>query len=315
VNRSSHAGGRRRLAVAVAVLAFWAGSGCDGVRFGGLGAPAPGDAEKEALDTLAARALPVPACGGAADLADVGSVFVVSIETAGEVTGNVARPQTERVIRLGVAAMCLDGPDALAQVLTCTLLRTPIEDPGGECAALVPGAGLLAALPVMPLRGGTDVTDPEQVLRLAGFDERWGLAFDAANLPEIAPVDPTTLPGVIDMDTDEEPGVTLHGDGEVPLEVFAVRQTAGVLALVPDGEGRLVGRTRTQTREYMIGGPAARATGERIHAVGEGTAVFVRADGLAGAPRVDADRDGRITCAEASRLYARLPALPTERCP
>lgn len=304
--------GRRPPAVALSI--FLAGPACDGVRFGGLGAPPPGDAEQEALDTLAARALPAPACGGAADLGDVGSVFVVSIETGGEVTGNVARPQSERVIRLGVAAMCLDGPDAAAQVLTCTLLRTPIEDPGGECAALVPGAGLLAALPVMTLRGGTDVADPEQALRLAGFDERWGLADDAANLPEVPPVDPASLPGVIDMDADEEPGVTLHGDGEVPLEVFAVRQTAGVLALVPDGDGRLVGRTRTQTREYMIGGPAARATGERSHAVGEGLAVFVRADGLAGAPRVDADRDGQITCAEAAALYARLPALPTERC-
>lgn len=306
--------GACRPAIAVAALVLFAGPGCDGLRLGGLGAPAAGDAEQEALDILAARALPAPACGGAADLEDVGSVFVVSVETAGEVTGNVARPQTERVIRLGVAAICVDGPDAVAQVLTCTLLRTPIEDPSGDCAALVPGVGLLAALPVVTLRGSKDVADPMHTLRLTGFDERWGLAADAGNLPELPPVDPTTLPGVIDMDADEDPGVTLHGDGEVPIEVFAVRQTAGVLALLPDGDGQLVGRTRTQTREYMVGGPAARATGDRKHAVGEGTAVFVRADGLAGAPRVDADRDGQVTCAEAARLYARLPPLPTARC-
>ncbi len=308
-------GARTRLGFAAALAGLLAGTACDGVRFGGLGAPPPGGAEADALDTLAARAMPTPDCGGAADLADVGTVFVVSVETAGEVTGNVARPQVERVIRLGVAGMCLDGPDAVAQVLTCTMLRTPVEDPGGECAALVPTAGLLAALPVLGLFGGTDVSDPDQTLRLQGFDERWGLAPDAPNLPEVPPEDPAALPGLVDLDADDEPGVTLHGDGVVPLTVHAVRQTAGVLALRPTGEGRLVGRTRTQTREYMLGGPAARALGDRTHAVGEGDVVFVRADGLAGAPRVDADRDGRITCAEAAALYARLPALPTARCP
>lgn len=298
---------------AVAALAALAVAGCDGVRIG-AGGPMAGTDEQRALDTLASRSLALPDCRGAADLSDVGSVFVFSLDTPAEVSGGVPGTQTERVVRQGVAAVCMDGQGAVAQMLTCALVRTPVEDESGDCAALLPSVKLLAGLPPALLTGGLDPAEPESTLVLQGFDERWGLAADATTLPEELPEDPGMAPGVVDADEDGDPGVTLKGDGEVPTTAWAVRRTQANLVLRDAGRGRLAGTARAETDERVLGGPAGRALSGRVYAGARGDVTFVRVDGLAGTPRADADRNGVVTCAEGAQYFGRLPSLPTTRC-
>ena len=300
----------RRAAAALLALGV---AGCDGVRIG-AGGPVAGSDEQKALDTLASRSLPLPDCRGAADLADLGSVFVFSLDTPAEVSGSVPGTQTERVVRQGVAALCMDGQGAVAQLLTCALVRTPLEDESGDCAALLPSVKLLAKLPAAVMLGGLDPAEPESTLVLQGFYERWGLTADATTLPEELPEDPTMAAGVEDADEDGDPGVTLKGDGEVPTTVWAVRRTQADLVLRDAGRGRLTGKTRAQTDERVLGGPASRAVAGRVYADARGDVTFVRVDGLAGTPRADADRNGVVTCAEGAQYFGRLPTLPTTRC-
>jgi hypothetical protein len=288
-------------------------AGCDGVRIG-AGGPAAGTDEQKALDTLASRSLALPDCRGAADLADLGSVFVFSLDTPAEVSGSVPGTQTERVVRQGVAALCLDGQGAVAQLLTCALVRTPVEDASGDCAALLPSVKLLAGLPAAMMTGGLDPAEPESTLVLSGFDERWGLAGDATTLPDELPEDPTMAAGVVDADEDGDPGVTLKGDGEVPTSAWAVRRTQANVVLRDAGRGRIEGVSIAETAERVLGGPAGRAVSGRTYTSARGEVTFVRVDGLAGTPRADADRNGVVTCAEGARYFGRLPGLPTTRC-
>ncbi len=287
--------------------------GCDGVRIG-AGGPMAGSDEQKALDTLGGRSLALPDCRGAADLADLGSVFVFSLDTPTEVSGSVPGKQTERLVRQGVAAVCMDGQGAVAQLLTCALVRTPVEDESGDCAALLPSVKLLAGQPFATMSGGLDPVEPESTLVLNGFDERWGLAGDATTLPEELPEDPEMAAGVVDADDDGDPGVTLKGDGEVPTTIWAVRRTQANLVLQDAGRGRLEGVALAETEERVLGGPAGRAIAGRVYAGGRGEVTFVRVDGLAGTPRADADRNGVVTCAEGAQYFGSLPSLPTTRC-
>ena len=291
-------------------------AGCDGVKFGvGNASAPPGSDERAALDTLAQRSLPLPDCRGADDLAELGQVFVFSLDTASLVDGNLSGPQPEHVVRQGVAALCMDGQGAVAQFLTCALVRTPVEDPSGDCAALLPSVAVLAGLPPAFLTGGLDPAEPESTLVLQGFDERWGLSSEQVELPAVAPEDPTTLAGLVDADDDGDPGVTLSGDGEVPTQIWAVRRTQANLVLRDAGGGVLRGISIAATQELVLGGPAARAVGSRTYTDARADVTLVRTDGLGGSPRADANRDGVITCAEGSKYFGRLPALPTSRCP
>ena len=317
---SRPAGGLRWVLAPALVLATLDG-GCKGLRFG-AGAP-PGSEAAAARDTLAQRALDIPTCNGT-DLSDRATLYVFELATGATVRGEgLSKPQTERVVRQGVAALCADGAQTAAVLLTCNLVRTPVEDTSGDCAALQPSVALLANLPTATLVGGTDVNDPNGVgspdapLTLLGFDERWGLAADADDLPTRAPDSPEAaadLPGLEDLDADKHPGVTLTGDGDVPTVVWAARQTRASLRLGADGRGNLGGRVRAVTSEVVLGGPASRAVGERTFEGADDVAVFVRADGLSGSPRADANRDGQVTCIEAAALFNRLPAPPGASC-
>lgn len=290
---------------------------CDGLRFGA--AAGPDAAAAAARQKLAARALSVSGCRGD-DLSEIGAVHVFELATAATVSGKTLdHAQTEHVVRLGVATLCGDASEYAVTLLVCTFLRTPVVDASGDCGALLPGVALLANAPLLTGLGTiapADVGDPSAPLIVRGLDERWGLAASAPDLPDTPPSPEAAadLPGLDDLDADGDPGVTLHGDGEVPTVVFAARQTRIALRLEPGGRGLRHGPTEAATVEAILGGPASRAVGVRRAEPGVDGATFLRADGRAGSPRADANGDGQVSCEEAAALFNRLPELPTARC-
>lgn len=297
----------RKLALAIGCAPV-ALLGCEALQLGAsldAGAPGGGGGGGSADERVAARSLEPGRCPGSGLVPDVSGVFVFAFETVSMVAGGtVAGAQPEAVTRYGVAQLCQIDDQVEAALLVCTFDQGAIVDTDGNCAAQLPGAALLAALPGVRLQGRVDLAN--QTVSLPGFSETWGLA-DGASVP--AEGDTT---GVADQDDDGDPGVTLYGTSAVPTQSWAARATTARIDLQVADVLTLSGQTSSQTVQSIIGGPASRLLEGRERASQPGSAIFVRADGIDGAGVVDQNQDGRVTCAELGPWIGNVLPAPRE---
>jgi len=247
-------------------------------------------------------------------------LYAVRFESTSAVSGGGVAAQQEHVTRYGVAQLCVEQREVAVDLLVCRMAITPVlHGESRTCAAESPGAALLAALPVAHFTGEIDMSGAS--VTLTGWSERWGL-HDGAELPtepsgiEQMSGDEAARAGVLDQDGDGEVGVTLRGDGEVPTRTFVARVTNADFALANDGIN-LAGQVGSVTAESVLGGPATRLIRPRERGPGgRGSATFVRADGLAGAPDIGVG-DGVVQCAEVAAWIgtelAEPPSGPCER--
>ena len=143
-------------------------------------------------------------------------------------------------------------------------------------------------------------------MRLPGFEETWGVP--AGSNP---PGDGSAA-GLVDQDSDDNPGVTLYGSGPVPTISWAARRTVADIELQVASPTALGGRTTSSTAQSIAGGPAQRVIAGRQRAGADGSAIFIRADGLDGSGVVDQNQDGRVTCAEMAPWIGQVLPLPRE---
>lgn len=282
---------------------------------GVVGQP-PSGAEQVADPTeqVLARSLEVGGCRGFDGAPSITGAWVFAFTTVATLSGgNLDGAQPETVTRYGVATVCQDDREVAMALLVCNLAQTPVFDTSRTCAAQLPSTAVLASLPPVTVTGTLGQPGPETSLSLSGWSERWGLAEDAEPPPEPPGVEPVDDEAVIDQDQDERPGVTLTGDSSVPTLSWAARLTRADFELTAD-EQRLVGTTRSETVQAIVGGPASRLLRGRTRDPRPGEAFFLRADGRYGSTRADADGDGRIRCAELGPLLDQLPEPPAAPC-
>lgn len=259
------------------------------------------------------RALALETCRGFDGTPELSGAWIFAFETAATVGGTLPEAQPEVVTRYGVATVCQDGTQVAMTLLVCNLAQTPVFDESRTCAAQLPSTELLARLPAVRVYGTLGDAGPEATLVVEGWSERWGLADGAAPPPEPAGVEPVVGDALVDQDEDGEPGVTLRGDSSVPTIAWAARLTEAGFALTTDGRA-MVGTTRSSTAETIVGGPASRLLRGRTRRPREGGAVFLRADGRFGTPRLDANQDGAVSCREMLALAEALPAPAAAPC-
>ncbi len=264
------------------------------------------------------KGLRVDACRGGDGVLALSGAWAFRFETASSVSGEgLSAAQPEVATRYGVALMCQEGAEIGAYLVTCSYAQTRLADATGECAAQMPSAEVVASLPIAGMVGALDQDAPGARLRFEGFTEAWGLEAGASMPAEgaLEAADAEVPDGVVDADDDGDPGVTLRGDGEVPTIAWAVRRTRSVFDLVVQNDAVLSGTTTSETDERILGGPAVRVLKGRTRAPAEGRALFVRADGLFGSARLDADGDRLLTCAElAPYLFSVLPPPAQAGC-
>lgn len=254
---------------------------------------------------VAARTLEVGRCAGSGLLPDVTGVYVFAFETVSTIAGgNLTGAQTEAVTRYGVAQLCQTDDRVDAALLVCTFDQGSVLDDTGTCAAQLPSVELLATLPGVRLAGVVDLAS--QSVSLPGFEEVWGVP------PGTNPPGEGVTAGLVDQDSDDDPGVSLFGSGAVPTITWASRRTIADLSLQVASPTALGGRTTSSTGQSIAGGPAQRVIGGRQRAGADGTAIFIRADGLDGSGVVDQNQDGRVTCAEMSPWIGQVLPLPRE---
>lgn len=280
-------------------------TGCELAEVGVGDEPAGPGTDVPPEQRVAARTLEVGRCAGSGLLPDVTGIYVFAFETVSTIAGgNLAGAQTEVVTRYGVAQLCQTDDRVDAAMLVCTFDQGSVLDDTGTCAAQMPSIELLATLPGIRLVGAVDLAN--QTVRIAGFEETWGLPVGTN-----PPADGSTA-GLVDQDSDDDPGVSLFGTGAVPTISWASRRTVADLELQVASPTALGGRTVSATRQSIAGGPAQRVVTGRQRAGADGSAIFVRADGLDGSGLVDQNQDGRVTCAEMSPWIGQVLPLPRE---
>ena len=254
---------------------------------------------------VAARTLELGRCAGSGLLPDVSGVYVFAFETVSTIAGgNLAGAQPEAVTRYGMAQLCQTDDRVDAALLVCTFDQGSILDDTGTCAAQLPTIELLATLAGVRLAGTVNLAT--QIVQLPGFEESWGLPAGTN------PPGDGSVAGLIDQDSDDDPGVSLFGSGPVPTITWAARRTTANLELQVASPTALGGRTTSTTTQSIAGGPAQRVIAGRQRAGTDGSAIFIRADGIDGSGRVDANQDGRVTCAEMAPWIGQVLPLPRE---
>lgn len=267
-----------------------------------------GPSQGEIQVRLAARALELARCPGSGFVPDVSGVYAGLIETASEVSGNVSGRQYEILTRYAIVQLCQDEDRVVGEILLCAFDQSPLVDPAGTCAAELPSDALVANLPPAVVQGSVDIGT--ETVFLSGFDEVWGLQ-PGADLPAepggAAVVDSEAL---LDQDEDGAPGVTVRGNGATPTQAWIARRTTATFNL-GIGRGGLAGTTQTEVGQTVLGGPAARALRGRRYAALGAEVLLLRADGLEGSPRLDANGDGLLRCGELGAWVG--TALPAPR--
>lgn len=257
-----------------------------------------GGSRPDPEEVLAAKGLVLRDCRPGA--ADIGGVFAVRFETVDTLShGDDVAPQEQRVTRYGVAELCVEQRDIVVDMLVCNMAVGPVlHAPSHSCGAEVPTAAILAPLPVVRFKGEIDLG--ADVVRLTGWNERWGLRDGAALPPEptgVDQLDPAAAEaaGVLDQDGDGHVGVTLVGSA-VPTRTFVARVTTAGFELRA-GRNELSGTTTSTTQQVVLGGPATRIVRGRVRVPAGGNAGFLRADGIAGADDIGVG-DGVVQCSE-----------------
>lgn len=263
----------------------------------------------------ATLALELQPCRSEPGLYDVSGAYIFAFETISQVSGGpLSGSQKEVITRYGALQLCQRGPQVEAQLRTCALHHGRLEDRSGSCAAQVPDVALLNALPVAHSVGEISLDGAFATIRLP-WAESWGLE-PGARLPEephgAAPLSADT-PGLLDMDGDGLPGVTVRGDGPVPTTSWVARTTqASIFAQSEDGEV-FIGITESQTDEAVLGGPASRWLRGIQRKSLPGSFMMVRADGALGGLQLV--RAGQISCAAViAQAGESLPDPQEESC-
>ncbi len=270
----------------------------------------PADAGADGPSGPLDKGLALERCVGTGGLPDLSGAWIFELETVASVRIGGRQAQAEVVTRIGVAQVCQRTRDVEASLMICDLAQSRLRDPTGNCAAELPGRALLEALPPLRARGRVDRLGPGATLTLGGWRESWGLT-DGALIEDGATQVPERL--VADQDADGDPGVTLRGDGEVPTETWAVRQTWADFALEVQ-DNVLAGPGGGSTTEIPVGGPASRLLADRRRQGASGRLVMVRADGTNRTETLDLNGDGVLACAELGRLLPLLPAPTPAGC-
>lgn len=269
----------------------------------GMG-PSPAEVEVR----LAARALELARCPGSGFVPDVSGVYAALIETASEVSGHLSGAQTEILTRYAIIQLCQDEDRVVGEILLCAFDQSPLVDPAGTCAADLPGDALVANLPPAVVTGSVDIGN--ETVFLSGFDEVWGLQ-PGADLPaEPSGAGVVESDALLDQDEDGAPGVTVRGNGLTPTQAWIARRTTATFSL-GIGRGGLAGTTQSEVGQTVLGGPAARALRGRRYTASGAETLWLRADGLEGSPRLDANGDGLLRCAELGAWVG--TALPAPR--
>lgn len=262
----------------------------------GCGPFEPEETEGGADEDALPAGLTVATCRPGPALIDVSGVYAARFETVAPISGGSLKgAQTEIVTRYAAIQLCQDGTTIDAVTVVCGMHHSPLYDQSDTCAAQVPSAALLRALPALHSRGLMDPSLPE-----AGFSlpwaERWGLDETSALPTEPAGAAPLESEAVVDADGDEYPGVTVKGSGPVPTVAWVARLTEASLNITGGDGVVLQGNTRAATAEVVVGGPASRWLRGRSRGQGDGQLDLVRVDGRDGAPALV--QSGRLTCAE-----------------
>ncbi|MCA9527228.1 MAG: hypothetical protein KC549_13140 [Myxococcales bacterium] len=247
-------------------------------------------------DRLVARALQVARCPGSGLDPDVSGVYGVVMETVSTVSGSLPSRQTEVVTRYGVMQLCQDEERIAGAFILCGFDQSPLVDKAGVCAAELPDDVVVAALPGIQLTGAVDLATG--TVTLDGFEERWGLAAGAALPSEPEGAAEVEAAGLLDQDEDEDPGVTVRGNGATPTVAWVAEQTTARISLRVASPRALTGLTQAERQQTVLGGPAARALRGRERAGAQGEILLIRADGLDGNLRLDANGDGLVQCVE-----------------
>ena len=301
----SRFGGPRLGILGLAVCGLTGLAGCELADVGVGDQPQGPAAEVPPEQRVAARTLAVGRCAGSGLVPDVTGVYVFAFETVSTIAGgNLTGAQTEVVTRYGVAQLCQTDDRVDAALLVCTFDQGSVLDDTGTCAAQLPSIELLATLPGIRLTGAVDLAN--QSVRITGFEESWGLPAGTN------PPGDGNLAGLIDQDADDDPGVSLFGTGAVPTISWAARRTVADFALQVASPTALGGVTTSSTAQSIAGGPAERVIAGRQRAGANGSAIFIRADGLDGSGIVDQNQNGAVTCAEMAPWIGQVLPLPRE---
>lgn len=280
--RVGRAGWRGGLSTGLCAVLGLAAAGCGPIEdlLGGGDTTDPENALPEGLALSGCRSEPL--------LYDVSGVYAARFETVSAINGgNLDGAQTEIVTRYAAIQLCQRGTTVDATTVVCAMHHSPLYDTSQTCAAQVPTAALLRALPAVSSRGFVDASAPEVGFSLP-WAERWGLD-DTGTLPdEPSGAAQVASDTVVDTDGDELPGVTLRGDAEVPTLAWVARLTEASFDVTGgSGDGIVLsGSTRAATAEVVLGGPASRLLRGRSRGEGRGTLDLLRVDGVGGAPQL-----------------------------